>query len=51
MGHFAKTETAYAEVAIVASGTTADSAAVVEADRRIFAFGGSDPAFVLFIDK
>jgi hypothetical protein len=51
MSHLAKTATAQAEVAIVASGTAANFAAVVEAHRRIFAFGGSNPAFVLFIDK
>jgi hypothetical protein len=51
MGHLAKTATAQAEVAIVASGTTANFAAVVEAHRRIFAFCDKHPAFVLFIDK
>ncbi len=51
MGHLAKTATAKAEVAIVAPGPSANFAAVVEPHLRVFAFGDSNPAFVLFIDK
>ncbi len=50
MGHLAKTATASAD-RDSSPQASANFAAVVEPHLRVFAFGDSNPAFVLFIDK
>lgn len=50
MGHFSQATTAKAKVAIIASRPAANAAAVVQANDRVFAFGGLNPALVFFVD-
>jgi len=50
VGHLSQATTAQAEVAVVASRSAAYAAAIVQANCRVFAFGGKNPALVLFID-
>jgi hypothetical protein len=50
VGHLAQAAAAEPEVAVKTAGTTANATAIVKAHCWILAFGGSDPALVLFID-
>ena len=50
MGHLAKAETAETEISVVASGASADAAAVVQPYPRVLAFDDQLPSLVFLVD-
>lgn len=50
MGHLSQAATAESEVSVETARASADSATVVQFDDWIFAFAGSNPSLVLFVD-